>query len=198
MALSGMAFPASFDSQTSQFSSGPQSCLTLCDPMDCSTPGFPVHHQLPELAQTHVHWVGDDIQPSHPLSSPYPAFNLSQHHGLFQWISSSHQVAKILEFQLQHQSFQCIFRTDFIDILASLKISSAITPPGKSYFPICEVSFLSVPTEFFFSRSYLLEYFYYLESIVSQMRLWTWGQELCFLFYLYLAYILIKIYWAGK
>ena len=66
------------------------------------------------------------------------------------------------------------------------------------YFPICEVSFLSVPTEFFFSLSYLLEYFYYLESVVSQMRLWTWEQELCFLFYLYLAYILIKIYWAGK
>ena len=70
-----------------------QSCLTLCDPVDCSTPGFPVH-QLPELAQTHVHWVGDAIQPSHPLSSPSPpALNLSQHRGLFQWVSSSHQVA---------------------------------------------------------------------------------------------------------
>ena len=84
----------------------------LCDPMDCSTPGFPVHHQLPELAQTHVHRVGDAIQSSHPLLSPSPpAFNLSQHQGLFQWVSSSHQVAKILEFQLQHQSFQWIFRT---------------------------------------------------------------------------------------
>ena len=72
-----------------------QSCPTLCDPMDCSTPGLPVHHQLPKLAQTHVHWVSDAIQPSHPLSSPSsPVFNLSQHQGLFQWVSSSHQVAK--------------------------------------------------------------------------------------------------------
>ena len=99
----------------SQFSSVAQSCPTLCDPMDCSTPGFPVHHQLPELAQTHVHWVSDAIQPSHPLSSlSPPAFNLSQHQGLFQWVSSSHQVAKVLELQLQHQSFQWIFRTDFL------------------------------------------------------------------------------------
>ena len=68
-----------------------QSCPTLCDPMDCSTPGLPVHHQLPEFTQTHVHWVSDAIQPSNPLASPYsPTFNLSQHQGLFQWISSSH------------------------------------------------------------------------------------------------------------
>ena len=74
--------------------------------MDCSMPGFPVHHQLAELAQTHVCWVSDASQPSHPLLSPSPpAFNLSQHQGLFQWVSSSHQVAKVLEFQLQHQSF---------------------------------------------------------------------------------------------
>ena len=84
--------------------------------MDCSTPGFPVLHQLQELNQTHVHWVGDAIQPSHPLPSPSPPafFNLSQHQGLFKWVSSSHQVAKVLEFQLQHQSFQWIFRTDFL------------------------------------------------------------------------------------
>ena len=83
-------------------------CVCLPDnPMDCSTPGFPVLHQLPELTQTHVHRVSDTIQPSHPLSSPSPpAFNLSQHQGLFKWVSSSHQVAKVLEFQLQHQSFQ--------------------------------------------------------------------------------------------
>ena len=82
-----------------------QLCLTLCDPMDCSTPGFPVLHHLLEIAQTNVHWVGDAIHPSCSLSSPSPpAFNLSQHQGLFQWISSSHQVAKVLE--LQHQSFQ--------------------------------------------------------------------------------------------
>ena len=81
--------------------------VRLCDTMDCSTPGLPVHHQLPEFTQTHVHCVGDAIQPSHPPSSPSPpAFNLSQHQGLFQGVSSSHQVAKVLEFQLQHQSFQ--------------------------------------------------------------------------------------------
>ena len=98
-----------------QSSSVSQSCLTLCDPMDCSTPGFPVHHQLPELTQTHIHWVSDAIRPSHPLSSPSaPALNLSQHQGLFQWVDSSHQVAKVLELQLQHQSFQWLFRTDFL------------------------------------------------------------------------------------
>ena len=97
------------------FSSVTQSCLTLCDPMNHSTPGLPVHHQLPESTQTHVHWVGDAIQPSHvvPFSSNHlmsspspPALNLSQHQGLFKWVSSLHQVAKVLEFQLQHQSYQ--------------------------------------------------------------------------------------------
>ena len=89
-----------------QFSSFAQSCLTLCNPMDCSTPGLPVHHQLPEFTQAHAHWVSDATQPSHPLSSPFtPAFNLSQHQGLFQWVGSLHQVAKVLEFQLQHQFF---------------------------------------------------------------------------------------------
>ena len=81
------------------FSSVTQLCLTLSDPMDCSKPGRPVHHQLPEFTQTHVHWVSDAIQPSHPLSSPSLTFNLSQHQGLFKWVSSSHQVAKVLEFQ---------------------------------------------------------------------------------------------------
>ena len=90
-------------------------CPTLCAPVDCSMPGFPVLHQPPELAKTHVHRVDDAIQPSHPPSSLYPlAFNLSQHQGLFQWISSSHHVARVLELQLQHQSFQWIFRTDFL------------------------------------------------------------------------------------
>ena len=98
-----------------QFSSVAELCTTHCDSMNCSTPGFPVYHQLPKLAQTHVHWVSDAIQPSHPLSPPSPpAFNLSQHQGLFQWVSSSHHMAKGLEFQLQHQSFQWIFRTDFL------------------------------------------------------------------------------------
>ena len=103
------------NSSVVQFSLAAQSCLTLCNPMDCSMAGFPVHHQLREHAQTHVHWVGDAIQPSHSLLSPSPlAFNLSQHQGLFQWDSSSYQVAKVLEFQLQHQSFQWIFRTYFL------------------------------------------------------------------------------------
>ena len=98
-----------------QFSSIAQSCPTLCNPVDWSKPGFPVHHQLLELTQTHVYLVNDAIQPSHPLLSPSPpAFNLSQHQGLFQWVSSSHQVAKVLELQLQHQSSQWIFRTDFL------------------------------------------------------------------------------------
>ena len=92
-----------------------QLCPTLCHPMDCNTPGFSVLHYLPEFAQIYVHWVSDAIQPSHPLSSPCPlALNLSQHQGLFQWVGSSHQVAKILTFQLQHQSFQWIFRIDFL------------------------------------------------------------------------------------
>ena len=82
--------------------------------MDCSMPGFPVLHHLLEFAQFHVRWVGDAIQLSHPLSSPSPAFNLFQHQGLFPWVGSSHQVAKVLEFQLQRQSFQWIFRTDFL------------------------------------------------------------------------------------
>ena len=83
------------------FSSVAQSCPTLCDPINCSTPGLPVHHHLPEFTQTHVHRVGDIIQPSHPLSSPSPpAPNPSQHQSLFQWVNSSHEVAKVLEFQL--------------------------------------------------------------------------------------------------
>ena len=90
-------------------------CPALCDPMDCSTPGFSVLHHLPEFAQTHVHWVNDAIQWYHPLLSPSsPAFNLAQHLSIFQWVHFSHQVAKVLEFQLQHQLFQWIFRVDFL------------------------------------------------------------------------------------
>ena len=98
-----------------QFSSVAQSCPTLCDPMNCSTPGLPVHHQLPEFTQTHIHPVSDAIQPSHPLSSPSPpAPNPSQNQGLFQWVNSLHEVAKVLEFQLQHQCFQWTPRTDLL------------------------------------------------------------------------------------
>ena len=90
-----------------------KSCLTLCGPLDCSTPSSAVLHCLPEFAQTHVHWVSDAIQPYHPPSSAFPsAFNIFQHQGLFQWVGSSHQVAKVLE--LQHQYFQWIFRVGFL------------------------------------------------------------------------------------
>ena len=91
------------------------SCVWLCNPMNRITPGLPTDHKLPESTQTHVHWVGDAIQPSHPLLSPSPpALNLSQHQGLFKWVSSLHQVAKVLEFHLQHQSFQWTPRTDLL------------------------------------------------------------------------------------
>ena len=99
-----------------------QQCPILCDPMDCSTPVFPVLHHLPKFAQTHVHWVGDAIQPSHPPLSPSPpAFNLSQDQGLFQWVSSLHQVAKVLELQQnpsKEQSGLITFRIDWFDLLA--------------------------------------------------------------------------------
>ena len=114
--------PISFSSV--QFSSVAQSCPTLWDAINHSTPGLPVYHQFPEFTQTHVHWVGDAIQPSHPLSSPSsPAPNPSQHQGLFQWLNSSHEVAKVLEFQLQHHSLQSIpglisFRIGWLDLLA--------------------------------------------------------------------------------
>ena len=114
---------SSIDFIATVFSSVAQSCLTLCDPMDCSTPGLPVHHQLLELAQTHVHWVGDAIQPSHPLSSPSPpTFNLFQHQGLFQRVSPSHQVAKDWSFSFSispsnEYSGLISFSMDWFDLL---------------------------------------------------------------------------------
>ena len=136
-----------------QFNSVAQSCLTLCDPVNRSTPGLAVHHQLPESTQTYVHWVGDAIQPSHPLSSPsLPSLNPSQHQGLFRWVSSSHQVAKVLEFQLQHQSFQWTPRTDLLqDGLVGSPCSprdsqeSSPTPQLKSI-NSSALSFLHSPT----------------------------------------------------
>ena len=107
-----------------QFSSVPQSCPIICDPMDCSTPGFPVHHELLELTQTHVHHVADAIQPSHPLLSPsLPTFNFSQHQGLFQWVGSSHQIAKVLSFSFSFSpsneySRLISIRMDWLDLLA--------------------------------------------------------------------------------
>ena len=134
-------------------SSVTQLCLTLWDPMDCSTPGHPVHHQLLEFTQTHVHWVSDAIQPSHSLSSlSSPTFNLSHHQGPFKWVISSHQVAKVLEFQLLHQSFQWIFRTNFLqDGLVGSPCSprdsqeSSPTPQFKSI-NSSVLSFLCSPT----------------------------------------------------
>ena len=136
-----------------QFSSVAQSCPTLCDPMNRSTPGLSVHHKLPKFTQTYVHWVGDAIQPSHLLSSPSPhAPNPSQHQGLFQWVNSLHEVAKVLEFQLQHQSFQWTPRTDLLqDGLVRSPCSprgsqeSSPTPQFKSI-NFSELSFLHSPT----------------------------------------------------
>ena len=136
-----------------QFISVAQSCLTLYDPMNRSTPGLSVHHQLPESTQTHVHLVDDIIQPSHPLSSPTPpALNLYQHQGLFKWVSSSYQMAKVLEFQLQHQSFQWTLRTDLLyDGLVGSPWSprdsqaSSPTPQFKSI-NFSALSFLYSPT----------------------------------------------------
>ena len=130
-----------------QFSSVTQLCPTLCDPMDCSMPGLPVHHQLPELAQTHVHWASDAIQPSHPLLSPSPAvFNLSQHQGLFQWVSSVPQVAQVLKFQLQHRSFKFPLRlTGWISWSPRESQESSPTPQFKSINSLA-LSFLYGPT----------------------------------------------------
>ena len=100
-----------------------QSSLTLCKPMSCRMPGFPVHLQLLEPAQTHVHQVSDAIQPPHPLSSPYPpTFSLSQHQGLFQWVGSLHQLARVLE--LQHQSFQWILDWSPLGLTALISLQS--------------------------------------------------------------------------
>ena len=113
--VSSVSMPSNGITRLYQFSSVTQSCLTLWNPMNHSTLGFPVHHQHPGFTQTHVHWVGDAFQPSHPLSSPtLPALSPSQHQGLFQWVNSSHEVAKVLEFQLQHQSFQWTPKTDLL------------------------------------------------------------------------------------
>ena len=109
-----------------QFSSVAQSCPSLCDPMNRSMPGLPVHHQLPEFTETHVHRVNDAIQPSHPLLSPSPpAPNPSQHQSLFQWVNSSHEVAKVLEFRLQHRSFQ---KNPGADLLQNGQVGSPCSP----------------------------------------------------------------------
>ena len=112
-----------------KFSSVGQSCPSLCDSMDWCMPGFPVFHHLPELAQTHVHWVSDAIQPCHPLSSPSPpTLNLSQHQGLFQWVSSLHHVARVLGFSFRvspsnEYSGLISCRIDWFDLLPVYVIS---------------------------------------------------------------------------
>ena len=123
-----------------QFSSVAQSWLTLCNPMNCSTPGLPVHHQLPESTQTHVHWVSDTIQPSHPLSSPSPStLNLSQHQSVFRWVSSSHQVANVRFRQVQTRNCRrlhpdvCVLGSRFKQWSLDVPISPAHTRSFLSY-----------------------------------------------------------------
>ena len=124
-----------------------QSCPTLCNSMDCSTSGFPVLHCLPEFAQTHVHWVGDAIQPSHPLSSlSSPVLSFPQHQGPFLWVSSSHQAAEVLELQLQHQSFQeylglISFRINWFDLLS---VQGTLEPSRAQQFKSINSSALSL------------------------------------------------------
>ena len=150
---------SSMDISSIQFSSVSQSCLNLCDPMNRSTPGL--HHQPPEPNQTHVHWVSDAIQPPHPLSSPSPlAFNLSEHQGLFQWVSSLHQVAKVLELQLQYQSFQWIFRTD---LLYDRLVGSPCSPGDSQESPL---------TPQFKSINYSVLSFLYSPSVISIYDYW--------------------------
>ena len=135
-----------------QFSSVAQLCPTLCDPMNRSTPGLPVHHKLLEFTQTHFHRVGDAIQSSHPLPSPSPpALNLSQHQGLFQWVNSLNEVAKVLEFQLQHQSLYeypevISFRMDWLDLLAVQGTQESSPTPQFKSIHFSALSFLHSPT----------------------------------------------------
>ena len=127
---------------TVHFSLVVHSCQTFCDPMDCSMPGLPVHHQLQDPTQTH--WIGDAIQPSHPLSSPSsPAPNPSQHQYIFKWVSSSHQVAKALELQLQHQSSEWTLRTDLLAVQRTL---NSLFQHHSSKPSILQLSFLYSPT----------------------------------------------------
>ena len=159
------------------FSSVPQSCPTFCDPMDCSMSGFPVHHQIPKLTQTHVHRVGDAIEQSHSLSSFFlSTFNLSQHQGLFQWVSSSYQVAKVLEFQLQHQSFQWIFRTDFLQdgLVRSCSPRDSQESSLTSQFKSINSSVLS----FLYSPTLTSIHDYWKNHSFDQMDFWWKGMSL--------------------
>ena len=160
----------------------------LCDPMDCSTPGFPVHNYLPEFVQTHVHWVSDAIQPSYPLSSPsLPAFNLSQHQGLFQWVDSLHQVVKILELQLQHQSFQWIFRVNFfrIDWFDLLAVWGTLK---------CLLQHLSSKASIFQSSAFFmvwLSHLYITAGKTIALTTWTFGGKVISLLFNMLSRLVI-------
>ena len=150
-----------------------QSCPTPRDPMNRSTPGLPVHHQLPEFAQTHIHWVSDAIQPSHPLSSPSPpAPNPSQHQSLFQWVNSLDEVAKVLEFQLERHSFQRNLRAD---LLSNGLVGSPCSPRDSQE---------SSPTPQFKSISSLaLSFlFFFLANTFPQCVAWFFNFGKCFLF----------------
>ena len=130
-----------------QFSSVTQLCLPLCNPMDCNTPGLPVHHQLQEFTQTHLHWAGDAIQPSHPLSCPSPpAFNLSQHQGLFKWVSSSHQVANIGVSASASNEYSGLisFRMDWLDLLAVQETLKSLLQQHSSKHQFLGSAFLTV------------------------------------------------------
>ena len=129
-----------------QFRSAAQSCLTLCNPIHCSTPDLPVHHQLSEVTQTHIHWVGDAIQPSHPLSTPSPlAFNLFQHQGLFKWVSSLHQVPKYWSFSFSispsnEYSGLISFRMDWLDLFAVQETLKSLLQQHNSKSSILQLS----------------------------------------------------------
>ena len=137
--------------------------------MDCSTPGFPICHQLLELAQTHVHQVSDTIQLSHPLLSPFsPTFKLSQHQGLFKWVSSLHQVAKVLELQRQHQSFQWIFRTDFL-----LELTGLISLLSKGLSRVFSNTTVQ-KHQFFSAQIYLWSNSHIHEWLLEKPKLWLY------------------------
>ena len=157
------------------FSSVIQSCTALCDPMDCSTPGLAVYHQLPEFTQTHVHWVSDAIQPSHPLSSPSPpAFSLAQHQGLFKWVSSSHQVAKVLEYfsfnisPSNEYSGLISFRMDWLDLLAVQGTLKSLLQHHSSNASILWCSAFFIVQQSF--KYYLIHFLQYFVVVVFETK----------------------------
>ena len=187
-----------------QFSSFAQSCLTLCHPMDCSTPGFCVHHQLPELAQTHVHQVGDAIQQSYPtISSSVIPFSFCrhfpQHQGLFQWVSSSHQVAKVLEFQLQHSSSneQWIFQYSElfsfkIDWLHFLAVQGTLKSLLQHHRSKASILWLSAFFVFQFSHPYMTN-----GKIIALTR-WTFVSKVMSLLFNMLSMLVIDFILKSK